>query len=131
MCMVVMISNFVISELIRTDCRVPGFTLSKIDRKKHEREVLAAAAASVIDKDTEHSIKSHQEARSASYQRLGGRPAKPTPTNLSRLKQLWALGRHDNANADAAVLLHLRSLPQVCQHGWRECVRTVTGFVQA
>ena len=53
-------------------CRVvqSGFTLSSIERSTHAAAVGRLTAASMVDKDTEISIKAHLAARSAKYSTL-------------------------------------------------------------
>ena len=53
-------------------------------------------AASVVDKDTENSIKAHLTQRSAGYDKMAKVRALPARSNRARFARLWQLGRPDN-----------------------------------
>eukprot|EP01048_Picozoa_sp_COSAG05_P004912 COSAG05_NODE_279_length_12322_cov_79.874744_4_plen_194_part_00 len=70
-----------------------GFTLSNIDRHAHAVAVSKLTAASIVDKDTESSIKAHLSARSARYSRMQQARSLPQRSNRARFRRLWELGR--------------------------------------
>ena len=73
-----------------------GFTLSTIERSVHAAAVGKLTAASVVDKDTENSIKAHLTQRSAGYDKMAKLRALPERSNRARFARLWQLGRPDN-----------------------------------
>ena len=73
-----------------------GFTLSTIERSVHAAAVGKLTAASVVDKDTENSIKAHLTQRSAGYDKMAKLRALPEGSNRARFARLWQLGRPDN-----------------------------------
>jgi ABC-type uncharacterized transport system fused permease/ATPase subunit len=82
-----------------------GFTLTAIDRAKHATSVLALARASVVDSDTENSIKRHLEARSEPYAALQVAPPLPERSNMERIKRLWTLGRPEHLGKQLLTML--------------------------
>ena len=66
------------------------------ERSAHAAAVGKLTAASVVDKDTENSIKAHLTQRSAGYDKMAKVRALPARSNRARFARLWQLGRPDN-----------------------------------
>ena len=79
--------------------------MTAIDRAKHATSVLALARASVVDSDTENSIKRHLEARSEPYAALQVAPPLPERSNMERIKRLWTLGRPEHLGKQLMTML--------------------------
>ena len=81
-----------------------GFSLTDIDSDAEAERALAMARASVVDKDTEMSIRRHTDARSQHYEPLPKAAFEETST-LSQLRRIWQLSAPKNWALQASAVV--------------------------